>query len=87
MTASAPASSSIGAETSPVKAPEASSCTFWAATLTAVPEQRSATARRARKEGQITTSGPSAPGAPGRKAPRYCSASATVLLIFQFAAT
>ena len=32
-----PASTSIGAETSPVKAPSFSKCMFWAATATALP--------------------------------------------------
>ena len=48
-TASTSSSTSIGAETSPVKAPDSSSCMFWAATLTAVPRRRSTTSVQRRE--------------------------------------
>jgi hypothetical protein len=85
ITASTPTSRSIGAETSPVKAPAASSCMFWAPTRTLLWAQCSTADLSATNEGQTTTSGPPL-ATLGRKSPRKASASSIVLFIFQFAA-
>src|SRR4029077_15556444 len=84
-TASTSSSTSIGAETSPVKAPHSSSCMFWAATLTAVPRRRSTTSLSAVKGAQTTTSHRVA-AIRGSSASTNSAASATVLFIFQLAA-
>ena len=87
MTASTPSSTSIGAETSPVKAPDSSSCMFWAATLTALPRAALDHRRSARVNGgQITTSSAGSPAIRGSSASTNSAASATVLCIFQLAA-
>src|SRR5581483_3175434 len=83
----APTSTSIGGETSPVNAPEASKWTFWAATTTGDPPHRSITTGSAVNGGQIATSTPVRPAACGRKASRNSRACPRVLFIFQFAAT
>ena len=85
-TASTSSSTSIGAETSPVKAPESSSCMFCAATLTALPQRRSTTARQRgerRADDDVAAASPRSAAAARR---RTRAASATVLCIFQLAA-
>src|SRR5829696_9300539 len=85
MTPSTPRSISIGAETSPVKAPSWASCMFWAATRTGLWKQCSTAACSEVKDGQTTTSG-SDPETRGRISPRNRSVSSVVLCIFQLAA-
>src|SRR5512144_3197962 len=85
ITPSTPSSTSIGAETSPVKAPSGSSCMFWAATRTGLRAQCSTAVFSDRKGGQTTTSGPDS-GRRGRKSARKLSVSSRVLYIFQLAA-
>src|SRR3954451_12931890 len=84
-TASTSSSTSIGAEISPVNAPDSPSCMFWAATRTAVPRRRSTTSCSAVNGGQITTSLWVA-AIRGNSASMNSAASATVLCIFQLAA-
>ena len=86
MTPSTPRSSSIGAETSPVKAPSSASCMFCAATRTRLWEQCSTAVFSEVKGGQTTTSGPPDSGTRGRNSARKRSVSSTVLCIFQLAA-
>ena len=82
-----PSSRSIGIAISPVNAPESASWTFWAAIRTGERRVRSAAAARAVAGGQITSSTPSSSPIAPRKRSRNSSVSATVLCIFQFAAT
>ena len=69
-----------------MNAPDSSSCMFWAATRTALPRDRSTTSLSARKGGQMTTSCWVA-AIRGSSASTNSAASATVLFIFQLAAS
>ena len=85
MTCVTPASTSIGAETSPVKAPSFSKCMFWAATATGEPLAAATTAASA-VNGGATSASPAAPATPFRISSTSATASATVLYIFQLPA-
>src|SRR5512142_883923 len=88
MTSLQPTSASIGADTSPVKAPCASPCTFWAARSTDEPARTCPTACSAVNGGATATcTFPAAPPSPSRSSFTSATASATVLCIFQFPQT
>src|SRR5208283_4578261 len=86
MTCVQPASTSIAAEMSPVCAPSLSQCISWADTATFDPSAASAAAANAVKGGATTTSQCTACAATGLIISMKCTASATVLYIFQFPA-
>ncbi len=81
-----PISASIGGDTSPVKAPSASECMFWAYSSTREPRAESTIARRSVKGTQRATSTPETAASSGSSAWMYRSACASVLYIFQLPA-
>ena len=84
-TYSTPSSASMGAEISPVKAPEAAQWQFWAPTCRLVPAVRARAASRSVKGVQTTTWQP-APATRGLRASSSSRVWGRVLFIFQLPA-
>src|SRR5204863_1772746 len=84
---STPSSASIGADTSPVNAPESSKCMFCAATRIAASPSASVVVASAVNGGHTHTSTrSSSPATSGGSATANAAASGRVLCIFQLAA-
>ena len=85
MAPAAPDSRSIGAETSPVNAPSASQCTFWAKTRIPLSASAETAAGRETWGGATTISTPSGTS-PSRSCAQKASVSPGPLNIFQLPA-
>ena len=76
----------MAAETSPVKAPPASGCMFWAPRAIRVPSTAEPTAARETKGGQSTVRTPPTAWSPAFICDTSSVASSRVVFIFQLAA-